>query len=313
MSALLSELGKKLAERWLSLLVLPGVLYLAVAVVAHTLGQGHPFSISRLTDQVTAWTHSPAATVGGQVVLLASVLVGAAGVGLVAQALGSLTERLCLAADWNAWPSPLKRLTRWRVTYRQQRWTTAYTNWDRLRDEAASVRARGRRAEPVERHAAQDAMTRIAHEWPARPTWSGDRIHAVAVRLEREHHLDLAVIWPYLWLILPDTTRTEIAAARQALTRATTMTAWALLYIILTVWWWPAALIATVLALTGRARIRSATDSYALLLGAATHLHARDLAERLGLPPGGHLTPDTGADLTDHLRPTPPPPPPSAG
>lgn len=34
MNAFLGELGKKLAERWLTLLVLPGLLYITVITVA---------------------------------------------------------------------------------------------------------------------------------------------------------------------------------------------------------------------------------------------------------------------------------------
>jgi hypothetical protein len=66
-------------------------------------------------------------------------------------------------------------------------------------------------------------MQRVAAEEPDRPTCSGHRIQAVTVRLERDHHLDLPVRWPHLWLILPETTRTEITTAEQALTRATTL------------------------------------------------------------------------------------------
>ncbi|URN10988.1 hypothetical protein LUW77_00475 [Streptomyces radiopugnans] len=54
MGGLLSELGKKLAERWLSLLVLPGALYLAVLGTAALLGHGHPFDLRHLTHQVSA-------------------------------------------------------------------------------------------------------------------------------------------------------------------------------------------------------------------------------------------------------------------
>ncbi|MET9388449.1 hypothetical protein ABZY09_47725 [Streptomyces sp. NPDC002928] len=153
-------------------------------------------------------------------------------------------------------------------------------------------------------------MTRIAPEEPRRPTWSGDRINAVAVRLERDHHLDLATVWPHVWLILPEETRTQITTARQNLTRATTLTAWALLYLPLTVWWWPASLITTTLILTGWARTRTTTDTYALLLEATACLHIRSLADHLGLDPTGPLTPETGDALTRHLTPTPPPIPP---
>jgi hypothetical protein len=99
MNGLLDELGKRLADRWLPLLVLPGALYLAVAIAAHTLGQSRPFDLHHLTTQVIDWAKSPAATtVGGQVVLLAAALAGSAAAGLAAQALGSLAERATLAA-----------------------------------------------------------------------------------------------------------------------------------------------------------------------------------------------------------------------
>ena len=49
----------------------------------------------------------------------------------------------------------------------------------------------------------------------------------------------------------PRSARTEITAARQALASAATLTAWAVLYLILAGLWWPAALIAIILAVTG--------------------------------------------------------------
>ncbi|MFE1989166.1 hypothetical protein [Streptomyces mirabilis] len=313
MGAFLSELGKRLAERWLSLLVLPGALYLAVAAAAYALGQSHPFDLARLTRRITEWAAHPAAgSVGGQVVLLAAALVAASAVGLAAQGLGSLAERACLAADWSAWPVPLRQLAARRTARRRERWTDAARVWHRQRELDAGARARRRPADPAARHAAERAMTRIAPEEPARPSWSGDRLNAVAVRLERDHQLELATLWPHLWLALPEETRTQITAARQGLTRATTLSAWALLYLPLAAWWWPAALVATVLALTARARTRAATDTYALLLEAATRLHTRDLAARLGLDATGPLGPEVGDTLTRHLTPTPPPPPPAA-
>lgn len=308
MGGFLTELGKRLAERWLSLLVLPGALYLCVVAAARTLGHTHPFDVARLTDQITTWAAHPAASdVGGQVVLLAAVLAGAAAVGLAAQALGSLTERLCLAADWRDWPSPLRRLAAWRTTRRSRRWARVARTWHRHREDATRALVRGQRTDPAPRHAAHQAMIRTAPEEPERPTWSGDRLNAVAVRLERDQHLDLATLWPHLWLILPEEVRTEITTARQALTRATTLTAWALLCVPLTAWWWPAALITAALALTGRARTRTATDTYALLLEAATRVYTRDLADRLGLDSNEPLSPETGDALTRHLSPSPPP------
>ncbi|MFF3453111.1 hypothetical protein ACFYXH_02055 [Streptomyces sp. NPDC002730] len=310
MGGLLGELGKKLAERWLSLLVLPGALYLAVVAAARTLGHTHPFDMSRLTGRITAWANAPAAaTVGGQVVLLAAVLAGAAAIGLVAQALGSLAERLHLAADWRTWPTWGRRLSNRITTRRQDRWRTAAEVWHHRREDAAVALTRSIRTDPADRHAARAAMTRISPEQPDRPTWSGDRIHAAAVRLERDYHLDLAALWPHLWLILPETTRTEITTARQALTRATALTAWALLYLPLALWWWPAAVITATLALISRHRTCTAADTYATLLEAAARLHARDVADHLGLDSTGPLTHESGGALALHVTPSPPPPP----
>jgi hypothetical protein len=306
----LSEFGKKLAERWFSALVLPGALFLAVAAAAHTLGHGRPADLPHLADQVTAWANAPAVRgAGGQVVLLAAALAAAAVAGLVAQGLGVLVERLTLAAGWRDWPGPLQRGTGHLVARRLHRWNAAATRWHRLREEAARARARGRRADPAERHAAHRAMTRIAPEAPDRPTWCGDRLNAVAVRLERELRVDASVCWPDVWLILADATRAEVTAARQALTRATTLTAWAVLYLQLAWWWWPAVAVSGVLGLTGWRRTRAATDAYAVLLEAATRLHLRELADRLGLDTTA-APKALGEAVTHHLSAGPPPPPP---
>ncbi|WP_073224352.1 hypothetical protein [Streptomyces sp. NBRC 110465] len=310
MGGLLSELGKKLAEWWMSLLVLPGALYLAVVGMAVTLGHGQALDLARLTARITDRAGSPAAaTVGGQVVLLAAVLAGSAVVGLAAQAVGSLIERYSLAADWRSWPLLLRRLAHWLTVRRQRRWRAAASAWHWHREAAARSLTRGERSDPAERWAAHTAMMRVAFEAPARPTWSGDRVHAVAVRMDRDHHLDIAAIWPHLWLILPEEVRAEINTARLSVTRATILSAWALLYLPLTVYWWPAAAITAALVLAGRRRTRTAIDTYATLLEASTRLHARDLAERLGLDAGGPVTPEAGDALTRLLTPSSPPPP----
>ncbi|MDQ0989624.1 hypothetical protein [Streptomyces sp. V3I7] len=310
MGGLLSELGKKLAERWVSLLVLPGALYLAVAVAARALGHGHPFDPARLADRVAAWAGAPwARDVGGQVVVLLAVLGGSVVVGLAAQALGSLVERLWLAAGWPTWPVPLRTLARRRVAARRRRWEAAARRYRAHREEAGRARALGRAVDPAERWAAHAGMTRVSPERPARPTWCGDRVQAVAFRLERHYGLDLAVVWPSLWLILPDTPRAEINTARETLARATALFAWALLYLPLAVFWWPAALISAVLALTSRVRARAATETYALLLESAVRLHTADLAGRLGVDHSGPPTPELGTELKRLLVANPSPPP----
>jgi hypothetical protein len=96
-----SELSKQLADRWLSALVLPGVLYLAVAAAAHTLGDRHPFDVALLARTITAQAENPAVTgTAGQILLLVAVVVAAAAAGVAAQGAGAFVERAVLAAGW---------------------------------------------------------------------------------------------------------------------------------------------------------------------------------------------------------------------
>ncbi|WP_329315700.1 hypothetical protein OG723_35845 [Streptomyces sp. NBC_01278] len=308
MGGLLDELGKKFAERWISLLVLPGALFLAVAATAVGLGHAHALDVGRLTSGITAYAKAPAVTTtGGQLALLAAVLVGAAAIGVVAQALGALIERRVLAAGWRGWPRPFGDLADRLVRRRRRRWDTAHTTWWTERRRAMAPDP-AHRPDPRVRHRAARTRDLIAVERPDRPTWSGDRIHAATLRLERDFHLDLATVWPHLWLVLPDTVRGELTAARTTLSRAASLGAWSVLYGLLVLWWWPAAPLAVVLAVTARHRTRAATDTYARLLEAAVRLHATDLAQQLDINEPSPLTRNLGRTLTSRLRTQLPPP-----
>lgn len=316
MSSFLSELGSRLADRWLSLLILPGALYLAVAAAAGVLGWGHALDLHLLITTLTAWAKAPpATTAGGQVVLVAGVLAGAAAVGLTAQALGAGAERLALAADWRRWPRPMRRLAQHRVDHRRAAWQAAHADYHRLYELANQADLAGTALDPDQherRHAAFQLRTRISLEQPDRPTWSGDRVYAPTVRLRRDLNLNLPTVWPALWLQLPDTARTEISTARQDLARATTLAGWVPLYAPLVWWWWPALPIALLLAAIAWRRTRNAVDTYALLIEAAVRLYTRDLAQQLGIDPNGAKLPNLGATITHHLlsQPAAPPVPP---
>ncbi|MFF5494441.1 hypothetical protein [Streptomyces aquilus] len=308
MTGFLGQLGQKLAERWLTLLVLPGALYLAAAACARALGQSHPVAVSRVSGQITAWSRSrPVATTAGQVLVLAGILAGAAAAGLAAQALGSAIERGVLAADWGQWPFPARKLAARRTASRRARWDAAHETYSDLYRAAGPAGATVTDEARDRRRAAWHRRTRIAAERPQRPTWSGDRINAAAVRLKRDRHLDLGTLWPHLWLTMPETTRTQITDARQDLTRATTLGGWAVLYAALTCWWWPAAVLAAVLATIARHRIRAATDTYATLLEAAARLHTGELAAVLGVSDTDSTGTESGDVVMSLLRPLPPP------
>ncbi|CAM5620102.1 hypothetical protein STANM337S_05861 [Streptomyces tanashiensis] len=307
-----SGLAGKLAERWLTLLVLPGVFFLATGATAHTLGWAHALDVPRLVRAITTWTENPlATTIGGQIVLLAAILTAAAAVGLAAQALASVVERVTLAPDWRNWPRPLRRVAERQTDRRRQAWTEAHATYHELLAAAEAARfADGAHRPRTEdeltarnkRYAANQKRTRIGLEEPDRPTWSGDRLHAVTVRVNRDLHLHLPIVWPYLWTVLPEPTRTNLTTARTALIKATTLTAWAILYFPLTYWWWPALPLSAGIAVTSWRQIRTSTDTYAQLLEATVRLHLTTLATQLGIAHTGAPTPALGDTLTHHLH-----------
>lgn len=98
---------------------------------------------------------------------------------------------------------------------------------------------------------------------PEHPTHLGDRLRAPAVRLGAEYGIDLATVWPRLWLLLPAATRDTLTETRTRLDTAFALGGWALLYLLLALHWWPAALIALVTALVARRRAALAAEAYA--------------------------------------------------
>ncbi|MGW3247396.1 hypothetical protein [Streptomyces sp. NPDC001070] len=302
-----TELSKNLADKWVSLLALPGALYLAVFVAGRALGQFHALDVSLLVRRITSWADDPAATTaGGQIVLLAAVLAASVATGLAARFLGAAIERVALAADWRSWPRPARDLARRRTQKRRNRWDEAHREYSLWWEEGARTQALNRPHDPGPRHAALRTRAAISAERPDRPTWSGDRMHAVSVRLRRDHRLDLTQVWPHMWLMLPDEARNEITATRTAIARATELGAWAALYTLLAFVWWPAGIVGLSLGAAACRRTRDATDGYARLVEAAVRLHVRELAQRLGIDPAGPLSSHVGDRFSELLGSAPP-------
>ncbi|MGW1719890.1 hypothetical protein [Streptomyces sp. NPDC002156] len=75
----------------------------------------------------------------------------------------------------------------------------------------------------------------------------------------------------------------ELLSAREAYGAAVGLAGWAVLYLLLGAWWWPALSAAAVVAATAWIRGRSATAVFADLVEATVDLHAITLAQELGL------------------------------
>jgi hypothetical protein len=281
MTGFLAELGRRLADRWFTLLVLPGLAYLLVAAAALRLGQAHWHDWRDLWQGFTALTEAAPradrdALLARTALLILAAVPASAALGALAQSLAAPVERL-LTGDW-----PAKGLAARRTTRRAQAWRAADEAYEQ--DQNPSHAAR------------RNALSLIP---PRHATWLGDRLHTPTVRLSQEYGIDLAVVWPRLWLLLPTSTRDTLTAARARLDTAFTLGGWALLYLVPAAFWWPAALAAAALAVVSHRRATLAAEAYTELVESTVDLHLDRLLTRLAEP---RPSPQQGRALTERLR-----------
>jgi hypothetical protein len=287
------ELAKTLADRWISLLALPGAFFLGGVWLAATLGQGDAVDVAVLARRIDETAATVAGVPGGaQALLAAAVLTAVAGVGFAVQALAGATRRVWLGQ----WSWPLRGLAAARTATRRAR-------WQRLVAARRELEQAGGPAGRID--ALADQANRLAMAEPGRPTWMGDRVHAAEAVAHNRYGLDLTFGWSRLWLVLPDTTRAELTTAHAAFAAAVATGTWAAPYLVLAAWWWPAALAAAGIGLTGWARARAAVADLSTLTEAAVDLHGRALAVAVGAADptaAGPLTVAEGERATAIIR-----------
>lgn len=310
MIGFLTELGTKIADRWMNLLVLPGLLWIAALAAGLRLGQEHPIDVARLRSWLDQIAAQPASHDIATVALTAAaVLLASTAVALAASALGAILQRLWVL------PGDLPPAA-WLRRHRQHRWQQAT-----VRLKTAIARAAHpdiHCAEPAEAarraRGAQRRRARIGPAQPTRPTRIGDRFHATALRIRHHNGFDLDLVWPRLWTVLPDTLRTDLTTAQDAYAAAARLVGWSILYLALTAAWWPAVLVSLIIFWNAAMRARASADVLADLIETAADLHAKDLATTLDLPLPGIPDPaELGRSITQRLQAAPPPSPKSAG
>ncbi|MFE2938335.1 hypothetical protein ACFXKG_04555 [Streptomyces sp. NPDC059255] len=295
MSAFLNALSGRLAERWLALLAIPGLVYLVSLATAVTLGQSHWYDFGRLRTRLDSLADSPGIHSAGVLAVAAvAVLAGAAMTGTVAQAAGALIEKIWLMEARGPLTRRLteRRVRRWRAADAEYRAALVAAGRARI-GSTADAAALTEQAEL--RYAVRNRISLVP---PRHPFWTGDRITGPDRRVWRAYHLDLTLSWPHLWLLAPDTTRTELTTVRTALSAAARLTAWGLAYLLLSAWWWPAALVGAATVATGVTRGRTAATSFAELAEALADLCGRDLAVAVGVECEGQLTVTVGERVT---------------
>lgn len=293
MNAFLAELSRKLAERWITLLVLPGLLFVGALATALTLRQRNWHDVNQLVDagrRLSADLDARGPVAVG--LALAVVLLLSAAAGLAARGVAAAIQPLWLGQ----WPPPHRAPARPLVHRRLARWQELQDRY------AALVTAAAPDPESAEIVAA--ARNRISLSRPRRATWMGDRIAASEARVRGQYRLDLYSTWPRLWLVLPDAPRAELRLARERLQETVTIAAWGVLYLAAGALWWPSAVLGAGLLLVGWRTSRVAVDGLAELVEAAVDVHGRGLAVELGVVADGpgELTTETGSRVTRILR-----------
>ncbi|MEU9980488.1 hypothetical protein [Streptomyces sp. NPDC050856] len=278
MAPLLDSLGQKLAEKWLSALAAPGLLFVAAVVCGAVLGHGEALDGAALLERTGRWTARTArwSTVG-QIAAVAAVVLASVAAGTFVRTCARGAERIW-TGDWPSLAGPLAdRLT----TRRRGRWRAVQSDIARLRRATPAHRRTTRQRQAIDGLTARrDA---IAPAEPSRPTATGDRIGAAETRLRHQYGIDLASCWPRLWLVLPDDVRTELRASRARFDAALAGSVWACCYAVLGCFWWPAAVGAAVTGLVAWRRGRLVGAAHAELLESTVDVHLRRLAEELGL------------------------------
>ncbi|MGW2543946.1 hypothetical protein ACWC5I_24485 [Kitasatospora sp. NPDC001574] len=139
------------------------------------------------------------------------------------------------------------------------------------------------------------------HGLPRLPTRVAERLHESAGRAGTLYGLDLNLVWPRLWSVLPDMLRADVTAARDSYAAAARLAGWGLMYAAPAIVWWPAVLPGSVVVAVAAARARTAAGVLADLVDTAADLHLVDLAGRLGIPAETLSALETGRAVTRRL------------
>jgi hypothetical protein len=301
MGTFFQELSKQLAAKWVNLLALPGVLFTGLLWLAASLRQGnalsHAVAAQHGTRLTSAMAHLPGTT---QALLAALLLLMSSAVALVVRGGSGLVSRLWLGQ----WPRAFNRLSAALVRYRTKTAVSLDKNVDQLQRDHPRVGRTPEQQQVIDEAAAARNRAVMAST-PARPTWMGDRMHAVERAARDRYGLDVPFAWPRLWLVLPESVRGELDAATSAYTAATITGAWGIATVVVGILWWPSVILGLVVLGTGWARARLAIDGLSTLAEAAIDLHSRTLAHALGIgdpAASGVLEEEEGELINDILR-----------
>ena len=265
----LTELTKDLPGKWLERLFGPAFLFWAGGLLL-VFG---PAGLAAWWEQLL--TLPTLAQVGWLVAAL-----------LVLNASAALMERLRLSLlrlleGYWPWPlrlleAPLSALVRRRVQRQRERWS------DLMQQRESQSLTPAERMELARLEQARlDVPPDLAD---LRPTAVGNILRGMERRVVHRYGLDPVLLWPRLWLLLPEDARQEIAAARESLDRLAEAWGWGLCFLVWAFWQPWAAPIALVWMLLAAWLARSPARTFAVLVQSAFDLYRWRLYEALRFP-----------------------------
>jgi hypothetical protein len=265
-------LGTKLAERWAGVAT-PALLFWAGGLVAYLYSRDGTRTLQNLVKEIArrSATEQVALAVGALVLVATSALVVQRLTLPVIRALEGYWPVLRLVqSSFNRWRST-------RLTKAEERWQALFSRIEAMTaswEERAEFAALDRRLRRVPSSPTSRMPTRLGDILRAAESWPGDK-----------YGLDAVKCWPRLWLLLPDTARTELVGARGALDAAAGVWVWGLLFMVWGLWAWWAFLGGLVVAvLAYYVWMLAAAAAYGDLLEASFDVYRPQLYEALRWP-----------------------------
>jgi hypothetical protein len=268
------SIGEKLADRWAAVSV-PALVFWLGGLLAWVSSHGGFHALEAPADWLSK---QPGPT---QIAVVLVALLGIAASGIVVARLTTPVLRL-LEGYWPRWLDVAQRP----LAKRQGK-------------KAASISAGFQAvAGPVltgdppptpEQQAEYTRLTHSSRRFPGpgryQPTRVGNTLRAGESRPVDKYGLDAVAVWPHLWLLLPDTARSELAAARGSLDAAVGAFIWGLLFVLFALWAPWAALAGLVVAAAAFLLwVPNRAEVYADLVEAAFDLYRRALYDQLRWP-----------------------------
>ena len=292
-SDLLTNIGKKLVERWVTTLFAPAFVFWlgGAGVILERYGW----------DKLEAWLTGlgEALQIGVLLIALLTVLASGAMVQRFDRSILRFFE-----GYWPTWSAPLRD----RLLQRQRRWfDRAEDRWNELMAKQVE-QPDAMTPEELEAWVNLDMRLRQVPAQRSRqmPLKLGNILRAAETRPKDKYGLDAVVCWPRLWMVLPEEAKQAIADARSELNTAARIWLWGILFLgwfVAGQWSWWALLLGLGTAWVAHHWMLLAAAAYGELLESAFDLHRFKLYEALHWPLPSNPAEEhhSGALLTQYL------------